>query len=106
MSTCAIHDGLLYVCDLGGYFQCLDALTGKKHWEYDLKSAVWGSPYWVDGKIYIGDEDGDVYVFAHGKEKKLINKIDMKHGVKSTPVAVNGVLYIMTESSLYAISNK
>jgi hypothetical protein len=30
----------------------------------------------------------------------------MGQPVRSTPVAVNGVLYVMTESHLYAIANK
>jgi outer membrane protein assembly factor BamB len=106
MSTCAIHDGILYVAELAGFLHCLDAQTGKPYWVHDLKAAVWGSPYWVDGKVYIGNEDGDVFVFAHGKEKKLLATHEMKHGVKSTPVAVNGVLYVMTETQLYAIANK
>jgi outer membrane protein assembly factor BamB len=106
MSTCAIHDGLLYVAELGGYLQCLDANTGKQVWEYDLKSAVWGSPAWIDGKIYIGTDDGDIHILQAGREKKLIGIREMKHGVKSTPVAVNGTLYIMTETTLWAIGNK
>jgi ribosomal protein L24E len=50
--------------------------------------------------------DGDVFVFAHGKEKKLLGKVDMKQGVKSTAVAAHGVLYVMTDSHLYAIAKK
>src|SRR5207302_7334049 len=69
LSTCAVHDGLVYIADLDGYFDCLDARTGKRYWEVDLRSPVWGSPYWVDGKVFIGNEDGDLYVFAHGKVK-------------------------------------
>jgi outer membrane protein assembly factor BamB len=106
MSTAAIHDGLLYIAELAGYLHCLDAKTGKKYWDHDLKSEIWGSPYWVDNKVYIGDEDGDILIFEHGKEKKLINTIPMKHGVKSTPIAINGVLYVMTETKLYAIAKK
>lgn len=106
MSTPAIHDGLLYIAELGGYLHCLDAKTGQKYWVHDLKAAVWGSPYYVDGKVYIGNEDGDITIFAHSKEKKLLAKHEMKHGVKSTPVAANGVLYVMTETSLYAIQKK
>ncbi|MCS6850240.1 MAG: PQQ-binding-like beta-propeller repeat protein [Gemmataceae bacterium] len=106
MSTCAVHDGLVWVAELAGYLHCLDAATGQVYWVQDLKSAVWGSPYWVDNKIYLGTEDGDVWIFAHGKEKKQLAKIEMPHQVKSTPIAVNGVLYVMTEHDLYAIVNK
>jgi outer membrane protein assembly factor BamB len=92
---------------LDGFFYCLDARTGQKVWEHDLKSTVWGSPYWVDGKVYIGNEEGDVTVFAHGREKKVLTPkpIEMKRPIKSTPVVVNGVLYVMTDSYLYAIAN-
>jgi outer membrane protein assembly factor BamB len=109
MSTCAIHDGLLYTAELTGFFHCLDAKTGKKLWDHDLKSSVWGSPYWVDGKVYIGNEDGDVYVFAHGRQKKVLNgekPLELKRPIKSTPVVVDGTLYIMTDTHLYAIGNK
>ncbi len=106
LSTCAIHDGLLYIADNEGYFYCLDAQSGRKYWEHDLKAEVWASPYWVDGKVYLGTLEGDVLVFAHGKEKKLLQKVDMKRPVRSTVVAVHGVLYIMTDSHLYAIAKK
>ena len=38
MSTCAIHDDLVYVAELAGYLHCLDAKTGKKYWDHDLQS--------------------------------------------------------------------
>jgi outer membrane protein assembly factor BamB len=106
MSSCAIHDGLLYVAELAGYFYCLDAKTGKKLWDHDLKAEVWGSPYYVDGKVYIGTGDGDVHIFAHGKDKKVIGKIEMEDVIYSTPVVANGVLYVATMKNLYAIGTK
>jgi outer membrane protein assembly factor BamB len=106
LSTCAIHDGLLYVAELDGFVHCLDAKTGQHHWDHDLKSAIWGSPYCVDGKVYIGNEDGDMYVFAHGKEKKLLGQIEMGRPIKTPAVAANGVLYIMTDTHLYAVAQK
>jgi outer membrane protein assembly factor BamB len=104
--TCAIHDGLLYIAEEEGFLHCLDAKTGRKYWEHDLKSAIWGSPYWVDGKIYLGDEDGDVLVFAHGQKPNLLATIEMGGSVLSTPVAAHGVLYVLTKSKLYAIGGK
>jgi outer membrane protein assembly factor BamB len=106
ISTCAVQNGLCFASELAGYLHCLDARTGKEYWNHDLKAAVWGSPSLIDGKIYIGDEDGDVFVFAASKEKKLIAQHDMKSPVKSTPVAVHGVLYVMTDNQLIAIQAK
>jgi outer membrane protein assembly factor BamB len=105
LSMCVVHDGLLYVGEEAGYFYCLDADTGKKHWEHDFKSAIWGSPSCVDGKIYQGVEDGVVYVLGQSKTKNLLHENDMGEAVQSTPVAANGVLYVVTKSKLFAISN-
>lgn len=106
MSTCAIHDGLLYIAEIAGYLHCLDAKTGKVYWQHDTKSPIWSSPYWADGKVYLGTDEGLVWVFAHGKEKKELAQNDMESRVRATPVAVNGVLYVMTENKLFAIANK
>ena len=61
--TAAIKDGLLFVADFSGLFHCLDAKTGMPHWTHDMLAAAWGSPLIVDGKVYVGDEDGDITVF-------------------------------------------
>lgn len=104
LSTCAIHDGLCYIANLSGFVACFDARTGEKYWEYDTLSAIWGSPYVVDGKVYIGTDEGTVYVFEHGKKLRLLAKNEMEAPVLSTPIAVNGVLYVMTRQNLYAIA--
>jgi outer membrane protein assembly factor BamB len=106
ISTCAVQDGLVYVAEIDGLLHCLDARTGQKYWEHDLKAEIWGSPYWVDDKVYLGDQDGDVYLFAHGKEKKLLGQIAMDRPIRGTATAVNGVLYVVTEGQLFAIASK
>lgn len=106
LSTCAIHEGLCYIANLSGFVACFDARTGEKYWEYDTLSAIWGSPYVVDGKVYIGTDEGTVYVFEHGKKLRLLAKNEMEAPVLSTPIAVNGVLYVMTRQNLYAITSQ
>jgi outer membrane protein assembly factor BamB len=106
MSSCAIHDDLLYVAELAGYLHCLDAKTGKEHWVHDTKSATWSSPYYADGKVYLGTDAGTVFVFAHNKQKKLLAENEMDTPVRATPVAANGTLFVMTENKLFAIAEK
>ncbi len=106
MSTCAVHDGLCYAAELGGYIHCLDAKTGKLYWTHDTKAQIWSSPFYADGKVYLGTDDGTVFVFAHGKEKKILAQNDMETAVRATPVAAQGILYVMTENKLFAIAGK
>ena len=104
MSTVAIHEGLLYISDLSGFIYCLDVKTGDLYWTHDTFAAIWGSPYVVDGKVYLGTEDGDVVILKTGKTKEVINKINMGSAVYTTPVAKDGVLYIVTRNRLFAIA--
>jgi hypothetical protein len=51
----------------------------------------------------MGNEDGSLVVFQAGREKKVLNTIDLGGSVYTTPVAANGVLYVTTREKLYAI---
>ena len=106
MSTCAIHDDLVYIAELAGFIHCLDANTGKHYWQHDAKDNIWSSPYWADGKVYQGSDGGSVFVFAHGKEKKLLAEIDMGRAVRTPPVAVGDVLYIISGNKLFALKKR
>jgi outer membrane protein assembly factor BamB len=104
ISTAAVVDGLVYISDFKGLLHCLDIKTGKPCWTFDLTSPIWGSPLVADGKVYLGDADGDLAVFKTGTEMKKISVNDMGDSIYGTPVAANGVLYIMTRSQLFAIA--
>ena len=106
MSTVAIQDGLLYAADLSGFVYCLDLETGKFYWKYDTFAAIWGSPFVADGRVYIGDEDGDVAVLRAGKKFELIHEVNMGSAVYTTPVARDGVLYIGSRNTLFAIGKE
>ncbi len=67
-------------------------------------AAMWGSPIFIDGKIYIGDEDGDVVVMQAGKELKVLSELNMGSSVYSTPVPANGMLFISNRNMLYALA--
>lgn len=133
MCTACIVDDVLYLGELPGYVHVFDAKTGEHKWQYDTKSAMWGSCYFVDGKVLIGNETGDLYVWKHVKDpekiddlnekaanqadarkyrqakraeiekKYLLGKVEFDAPIRSTPVVSNGRLYIMTERTLFAL---
>lgn len=138
MSTACVIDGLVYISELQGFLHCLDAETGKHYWYYDTKASIWGSPYYVDGKVFLATDSGDLFIFKHDKDKMvydpieagknaatqkearalqrevqkkveerfLLSKAEFDAPIRSTPVVANGVLYVMTEKSLYALKIK
>ena len=106
MSTCSIMDDLVYVSDYTGNLHCFDYETGKRYWVHETKSPLWSSTFAVDGKVFLGTEDRDLWVLKAGKDKKVLNKIRLLEKMANTPTVANGVLYIATGRYLYAITAK
>jgi outer membrane protein assembly factor BamB len=106
VSTASVAEGLVFIADFAGFLHCLDASTGKELWKHDTEGHIWGSTLLADGRVYLGNESGALFMFAASKEKKLIGQIDMKDPIYSTPIAANGTLIIATSANLYAISGE
>lgn len=104
LSTAAVHDNLVYVAEETGYLHCLDAATGRAYWVDDLKTGVLASPYWADGKVFLSTADGEMLIYAHGKQKRLEARIEVDECIHGTPAAAHGVLYVLTRSKLVAIA--
>ena len=60
----------------------------------------------VDGKVYLGDEDGDIVILAHAKEKKVLAEINMSNPVYATVVPANGALLVNNRSRVCSIAAK
>ena len=105
ISTVSIdpETGLLFVGDFSGFVHCLNADTGELYWTHDMKAHMWGSTLVADGKVYVGDEDGDFVVLAATKEKKVLSEANLNAPIYSTPIVANGVIYVQTNTHLYAL---
>jgi len=106
ISTVAIDNGMLFIADLAGFLHCLDVTTGKPYWTHDLLSKVWASPMVIAGKVYLGDEDGDVIVMEASKAKKVLFQANMGSNVYSTVVPAGGALFVASRNQLFALAVK
>jgi hypothetical protein len=124
IGTAAIKNDILFISDFSGLFHCLDAKkidttrTNEDgthppvvYWKYDMFAAAWGSPLIVDGKVYIGDEDGDIAIFNLSSDPEVamdneqpISEINVGNAVYSSPVVANDTLYIANKSTIFAIA--
>ena len=101
--TPVLHEGLIYLADCGRRFHCVDAATGRAVWTHEINGEVWASPLVADGKVYLGTRSGAYYVFATGREKRLLSETKLPRGISATTTAANGTLYIATMTDLYAV---
>ncbi|MBM3802855.1 MAG: pyrrolo-quinoline quinone [Acidimicrobiia bacterium] len=104
-SPLLVGDELYLVSDIG-IATCLDAKTGKAHWQQRLGGNHSASPTLADGRIYFLSEEGESVVIEPGKEfKKLAtNHLD---GQTLASMAVSGkAIYVRSASHLYRLQQQ
>ncbi len=101
-----LHDGLLYYVSDGGIVTCVDALTGDSIWQDRVKGNVSSSPVIAGDRIYVGTEEGVVYVLATGREFRQLAANDFGERIFASPAVSENALIIRTENNLYRIESK
>jgi outer membrane protein assembly factor BamB len=106
MPTPLAYQGVLYVLGNPGVFDAYDLQTGKELYRQRLGTVGSGfsaSPIAADGKIYLSNEDGEVTVVAAGPEFKQLASSSMGELLMATPALSDGVMYVRTQRTLWAI---
>ena len=108
IGTGVVHDGRLYLISTDGFAVCMDAKTGKRLWQKRLegtgdKSSSWSSMLLADGKIYVPNQSGDVFVLDARKEFKVIATNSVNEPTNASLAASNGELFLRTDKALWCI---
>lgn len=106
MPSPIVIDGAVYFVNDRGIMTCLDAETGTRYWQSRLRGGFSSSPLLADGKIYVGNHDGEMFVIEPNKKELVIlaeNTLDSQ--IMASPVAFGQTLYVRTADSLYRFEN-
>ena len=106
MPTPLIYEGILYVLANNGVFDAYDLQTGEELYRQripHLGSGLSASPVAADGKIYLSSEDGDIIVVKAGPEFEHLGTNSMGELLMATPALSEGVMYVRSVDSLFAI---
>jgi hypothetical protein len=106
MPTPILADGRLLMVSDRGIATCLDAKTGEKQWQERLGGGFASSPILADGKVYVGNRDGEVFVMRPQSTFELVATNQMDSDIMATPAAVGEQLLIRTRKSLYRIQKQ
>jgi outer membrane protein assembly factor BamB len=102
-SMLVVGDRLFTVHDKTGTAACYEAATGTEVWHQRLNGEFRSSPVLIGGKVYLGNDNGDVYVFpAVGSYQQLARNV-MGEGISASPAVANGRLYIRGKEHLFCI---
>ena len=104
MAKPAISNGLIVAADWLGKVHCLDATTGESHWVYDTTAIVSEAFLVADGKVYVGNEDGELHILAAAPKLKVLNKVKFPGSLHARIVAATGTLYVSNGTNLYAFA--
>lgn len=96
-------DKYLFLVTSYGTAVCYDALTGAKYWEHDFGIPVYSSPMLAEGKIFIMDKKGTMYIIKADKEFALLSQCPLGEGSFCTPAFTNGHIFMRGDKNLYGI---
>ena len=101
-SLLLVGDELYGVSD-GGLASCLDARTGKPHWQERIPGGYSASPVYADGKIYFQNEHGVTTVVRAAKTFEVLATNKMEEKTLASFAIADRAIYLRTASSLYRI---
>jgi outer membrane protein assembly factor BamB len=108
MHTLLLYRDRLYNVNWNGTINCINQLSGKEIYIAKLgktKSFV-ASPVAADGKIFIVDEEGTVYIIKDGDSFVQLAEIPINDNCLTAPAITDGMIFFRTQKYLLAISKK
>ncbi|HZB45772.1 MAG TPA: PQQ-binding-like beta-propeller repeat protein [Pyrinomonadaceae bacterium] len=109
MPTPLVYGGILYVLSNNGLLDAYDLRTGEEVYRQRLPlvgSSFSASPVAAVGKLYLSNEDGEMLVIAAGKNFEHVATNSMGELLMATPALSDGVMYVRSASSLFAVGRK
>ena len=105
-----ISGGHLYTISQDGIAACSEMKTGKTVWEERLKGSggrgsSWSSMLLADGKIYVPNQSGDVFVLRAAPTFELLATNSINESTNASLAASDGDLFLRTDKSLWCFAD-
>jgi outer membrane protein assembly factor BamB len=101
-SPLLVGDELYVISDLG-VLSCVDAKTGKLHWQERVGGNHSASPIFAAGHIYFLSEEGVATVIAPGRTFKRVAVNELDGATLASMAVAHGSIFIRSLTHLYRI---
>jgi outer membrane protein assembly factor BamB len=106
LASPVVVDDAVYVVTDAGVLSALDAATGQQRWQQRLEGTFSASPVAADGKLYLLSDSCDTWVVAPGPAYALLSRNRLEGRCHASMAVSGGLLFIRTDSTLYAIGTQ
>lgn len=103
MASPVLYHGRIFMVTHAGVGVCVDAASGEELKKVRLGGTFISSPIAANGLIYAANDDGVVFVLRADASMEIIARNKLTEGVRASPAAAGGRLYLRTAKHLYCI---
>ena len=93
---------LVWLWSDAGVLTCLDAPTGDIRYQERVGGSFFGSPVWIDHRLFCVSTAGELSVVAATDRYELLHRYALNELCHSTPAVALGRLFIRTEKHLWS----
>lgn len=105
MATPLLYRGVLYVVSTNGVLTAFESRTGKHLYQTRIAPGGYSaSPIASDGRLYIGNGEGDLYVVKAGPEFEIVGKKSFDEVLMATPALSDGMMVVRTQFHVWAVA--
>ena len=106
-----IHDGHFFTISQQGVASCYNLDSGERVWQRRLagsggRNDSWSSMLLADGRIYVPNQAGDVFVLRAAPEFELLATNSVGESTNASLAASAGELFLRTDRGLWCFANQ
>jgi outer membrane protein assembly factor BamB len=93
---------LIWLWSDAGIVTCLDAPTGEIRYQERVGGNYFGSPVYVDGRLFCVSTTGELVVLDASDKFKVLHRYPLKELCHTTPAIALGRMFIRTDKHLWS----
>jgi len=99
--TPVVHGDLAWFWNDGGILTCVQAKTGEIRYQERVGGNFFGSPVWIDERLFAVSTAGELVVVPASDQFKVLHRYNLGELCHSTPAVARESLFVRTENHLW-----
>jgi outer membrane protein assembly factor BamB len=103
VTTGIVVGDLVWLWSDSGILTCLQASSGEIRYQERVGGDFFGSPVWVDGRLFSVSTSGELVVVEASDKFNVLHRYPLNELCHSTPAVAGGRMFVRSEKHLWSI---